>query len=116
YPQSSKPVTREVNVVVTNNQKGGARGAVSLRKIEDWQFTPAEAAFDLKREGEQQSFTFTVTAPAGAMDSRHIVAAAQTAEGHEYRDGYQRIAYPHIESRLIARRAQTEALSFDVKV
>ncbi|MEN3333788.1 MAG: hypothetical protein V7641_3153 [Blastocatellia bacterium] len=116
YPQSSKPVKREINVIVSNNQKDGARGAVSLRKIKDWQFTPAEAAFDLKREGEQQSFTFTVTASAGAMDSRHIVAVARTADGREYRDGYQRIVYPHIESRLIARRAQTEALSFDVKV
>jgi LmbE family N-acetylglucosaminyl deacetylase len=116
YPQSSKPLAREINVTVTNNQKDGARGAVSLRKIKDWQFAPAAAAFDLKRKGEQQSFTFTVTAPAGASASRHLVAVAQTAEGREYRETYQRIAYPHIESRLIARRAEAEALSFDVKV
>jgi LmbE family N-acetylglucosaminyl deacetylase len=116
YPQSSKPVTREVNVVVMSNRKDGARGTVSLRKIKDWQFTPAEAAFDLKREGEQQSLTFTVTAPARAMDSRRIVAVAQTAGGVEYRTTLQRVAYPHIESRLIARRAEINALSVDVKV
>ena len=116
YPQSSKPLAREINLTVTNNQKEGARGVVSLRKVKGWTLAPAEAAFDLKREGEQQSFSFTVTAPAGASDSRHIVAVAQTADGREYRDSYQRIAYPHIESRLIARRAETEALSFNVKV
>jgi LmbE family N-acetylglucosaminyl deacetylase len=116
YPQSDKPVAREVNIVVTNNQKGGARGTVSLRKIKDWQFTPAEAAFDLKREGEQQSVTFTVTAPARAMDSRRVVAVAQTDGGVEYRTDFQRVAYPHIESRLIARRAEVNALSLDVKV
>jgi LmbE family N-acetylglucosaminyl deacetylase len=116
YPQSDKPVAREVNVVVTNNQKGGARGTVSLRKIKDWQFAPAEAAFDLKREGEQQSFTFTVTAPPRAMDSRRVVAVAQTEGGAEYRTDFQRVAYPHIESRLIARRAEVNALSIDVKV
>src|SRR5256714_269947 len=116
YPQSSKQLTRDINVTLTNNQKDGARGTVSLRKIEGWQLAPAEAAFDLKREGEQQTFTFTVTAPAGASDSPHLVAIAQTADGHEYRDAYQRIAYPHIESRLIARRAEVEALSFNVKV
>jgi LmbE family N-acetylglucosaminyl deacetylase len=116
YPQSSKPVTREVNVVVTNNQKGGARGAVSLNKIRDWQLAPAEALFDLKREGEQQSFTFTVTAPARAVDSVHIAALARTADGAEYRTNLQRVAYPHIESRLIAQPAEINALSIDVKV
>lgn len=116
YPQSNKALAREINVTIINNQKTGARGVVSLHKIKDWQFAPAEAAFDMKREGEQQSFTFTVTAPAGATDSRHLVAVAQTAEGREYRDTYQRIAYPHIESRFIARPAEIDALSFDVKV
>jgi LmbE family N-acetylglucosaminyl deacetylase len=116
YPQSSKPLAREISVTVTNNQKDAARGAVSLRKLKDWQFAPARAVFDLKREGEQQSFTFTVTAPAGATDSRHLVAVAETAEGREYRDTYQRVAYSHIESRFIARRAEIDALSFDVKV
>ncbi|HKP11951.1 MAG TPA: PIG-L family deacetylase [Blastocatellia bacterium] len=116
YPQSDKPITREVNVVVTNNQKGGARGTISLRKIKDWQFAPAEAAFDLKREGEQQNVTFTVTAPARAADSQRIVAVAQMSGGAEYRADFQRVAYPHIESRLIARRAEINALSVDVKV
>ncbi|HJQ26592.1 MAG TPA: PIG-L family deacetylase [Blastocatellia bacterium] len=116
YPQSNKPLTRDINVTLTNNQKGGAQGTVSLRKVKGLTFAPAEAAFDLKREGEQQTFTFTVTAPAGATDSRHVVAVAQTADGHEYNEDYQRIAYPHIESRLIARRAEVEALSFNVKV
>lgn len=116
YPQSNRPVTREITVTVTNNQKTGARGAVSLNQIKGWQVAPAEAAFDLKREGEQQSFNFTLTAPAGAADSRHLAAVARAANGHEYRETFQRIAYPHIESRFIARPAEIDALSFNVKV
>jgi hypothetical protein len=50
------------------------------------------------------------------MDSRRVVAVAQTDGGVEYRTDFQRVAYPHIESRLIARRAEVNALSVDVKV
>jgi len=116
-PTSGKPIKREITVTVTNNQKDGARGGVKLRNTEGWTLTPAQAEFDLKREGEQQNFTFVVTAPVMRLNQPNgIEAVAQTTDGHSYRLGYQRLVYPHIESRLVYQRSEIYAESIDVKV
>jgi hypothetical protein len=116
FPESTKPVTREVTLTVTNNRKDGVRGEVKLQAVQGWKTAPAQAAFELKREGEQQNFKLTVTAPAGNKVTRTIQADAQTADGGRYDTGYQRVTYPHIESRLIYHRAAIDAEAVDVKV
>lgn len=116
YPKSATAVEREVTVSVTNNQKGGTRGSVSLQKPNDWQSTPASANFDLKREGERASFTFMVKAPAGSAETRQPISAVASIDGKPYLSGYQTVSYPHIEPRFIYREAKTEGEVIDVKV
>lgn len=116
YPKSATAVEREVSVSVTNNQKGGVRGSVSLQKPNDWQATPASANFELKREGERASFTFIVKAPAGSAETRQQISAIATIDGKPYLSGYQTVSYPHIEPRFIYREAKTENEVIDVKV
>lgn len=116
YPKSTTAVEREVTVYVTNNQKGGARGSVALERSGDWQSSPASFSFDLKREGERASFTFTVKAPAGSPESTRTIAAMADINGQHFGGGYQLVNYPHIEPRFIYHEAQTEAEVIDVKV
>lgn len=116
YPKSASAVEREVTVSLTNNQKGGVRGSVSLQKPNDWQSTPASANFELKREGERASFSFMVKAPGGSAETRQPISAIASIDGTQYLSGYQIVSYPHIEPRFIYREAKTEGEVIDVKV
>jgi LmbE family N-acetylglucosaminyl deacetylase len=116
FPKSAAPVDREVTVSVTNNQKGGARGSVSLQKPDDWQATPASSNFDLKREGERATFTFIVKVPGGGAETRRSISAAASIDGRQYDSGYQTVAYPHIEPRFIYHEAKLDGEVVDVKV
>ena len=116
YPKSAAAVSREVTVSVTNNQKGGVRGTLVLQNPEHWPVTPATASFDLKREGERAAATFVVTVPAGAEETRRQFEAVATIGGRQYRDGYQVVAYAHIEPRFVYQEAKVDAEVIDVKV
>ena len=116
FPKSAAAVEREVTVSVTNNQKGGVRGPVALRKPDGWQVAPSSSNVDLKREGERASVTFVVKAPSGSAETRRSISAVASIDGREYTGGYQAIAYPHIEPRLIHHEAKAEAEIMDVKV
>ncbi len=116
FPVSPIALTREITVSLTNNLKQGARGTVKLNGAASWKVSPADAAFDLKREGERAIFTFTVTVPANSAEMRREVSAVATINGQEFRRGYQVVSYSHIEPRLIFRDAETEAEVIDAKV
>lgn len=116
YPKSATAVEREVTVSVTNNQKGGVRGSVSLQKPNDWQATPSSSNFELKREGERASFTFMVKAPGGSTETRQPLSAIATIDGRPYLSGYQTVSYPHIEPRFIYHEAKIDGEVIDVKV
>lgn len=116
YPKSATAVEREVTVAVTNNQKGGVHGSVSLQKPDDWQATPASSTFDLKREGERASFTFVVKVPAGSAETKRSISAIASTDDRQYRAGYQVVSYPHIEPRFIFSEAKIEGEVIDVKV
>jgi len=116
YPKSATTVAREVTVSVTNNQKGGVHGSVSLQKPDDWQANPASFDFDLKHEDERASFTFVVKVPGGSSETRRSLSAIASIDGRQYSAGYQIVSYPHIEPRFIYHEARTEAEVIDVKV
>jgi LmbE family N-acetylglucosaminyl deacetylase len=116
YPFSNTPQKREVTVAITNNAKDGARGAVKLEAGPQWKLEPPSAIFDLKREGERAAFSFTVTVPATNIQVIRQIHAVATAGGSLYRQGYQVIAYPHIESQFVYQDATANAEVIDVKV
>ena len=116
YPISNSSQQREVTVSITNNAKDGARGAVKLEAGLEWKVEPAEAAFDLKREGERAAFSFTVTVPATGKQVTGQISAVATVGDIQYRQGYKVVAYPHIESRFYYQEAEANAEVIDVKV
>jgi menaquinone-dependent protoporphyrinogen IX oxidase len=116
YPRSKTPIDREVTVSVTNNQKGGVRGSLALQKPDDWEVTPASFNFDLKREGERAAITFVVKVPGGSGEVRRVVSAVASIDGRSYREGYQVVAYPHIEPHFVYHDASADTEVIDVKV
>ena len=116
YPFSKTPQRREVTVAITNNAKEGARGAVRLDTSPQWKLEPANATFDLKREGERAAFTFTLSVPATSNQIIRQINAVATVGETGYRQGYHVVAYPHIESRFVYQPASAYAEVIDVKV
>ncbi|MFY9607566.1 MAG: hypothetical protein WAU45_02990, partial [Blastocatellia bacterium] len=109
------PQRREVTVAITNNAKDGARGAVKLDQALQWSVEPPSSNFDLKREGQRAAFSFTVTVPATSNQVIRQITAVATIGETLYRQGYQVIAYPHIESRFVYQDATANAEVIDVK-
>lgn len=116
FPTSKTPVEREVTVSLLNNAKGGSKGSLVLAAPKSWVVTPAQAEFDLPREGERMTLAFKVKAPAITAEGIEQIAAVARVGGQEYKQGYQVIAYPHIEPRFLYSAATINARKLDVKV
>lgn len=116
FPKSATAIEREIIVSVTNNRKGGVQGSIALQKPDGWQVSPASSVFNLKREGERASVTFTVKAPAGSPEVRRVLTAVATIDGQQYNQGYEVVSYPHIEPRFVYHAARAETEVIDVKV
>lgn len=116
FPLSKSSVEREVTVAVMSNAKGGSKGSVILDVPKAWTLTPAQADFDLKREGERATFSFKIKATPNSAESEKLISAVAKVDGNEYKLGYQVVAYPHIEPRLITRNATIRAQELDVKI
>ncbi len=115
-PISSNATEREVTVFLTNNEKGGANGSLSLNLPPSWKAAPEQIGFDLKREDERASFTFKIQVPAGAVAGEYKVQAIATLGGRRYSEGYEVAAYSHIEPRFIYKDSAATAEVIDVKV
>jgi LmbE family N-acetylglucosaminyl deacetylase len=116
FPLSKTPIEREVNVSVLNSAKGGTRGSVRLEVPKSWMVSPALAEFDLKREGERATFAFKIKAATNSTESEKMISAIAKVDGNEYQQGYQVLAYPHIEPRFLYRTSTIRAEEQDVKV
>lgn len=116
YPFSSQWQERSVNVSVVNNAKEGSTGTVRLEAPEGWQVEPPTAPFDLKRKNQRAVLSFKVKLARADRESRQVVNAIAMVGGKEFRQGYQAISYPHIQSRFFYRASSTDAEIVDVKV
>src|SRR5439155_13619944 len=67
-------------------------------------------------EGEEVATRFFVTPPAALEAGTQEVRAIATAGGREYREGYQVIAYDHIQERHLFHPATVRLEAFDVRV
>ncbi len=115
-PLSNKPTERDISIAIVNNGKQGSKGSVMLEVPKGWIVTPAQVEFDLKRSGERANFTFKVKTANNFTEGEQQLLAIAKVGDIEYRLGYQILAYPHIEPRLLYRSATVRAELLDVKV
>jgi LmbE family N-acetylglucosaminyl deacetylase len=107
---------REFRVRVLNNAKGAAKALASLEVPSGWSVTPAQAVLELRYEGEEVAARFFVTPAAGARAGDYSVSAVVNRDGEIFHDGYQTIAYDHIQERHLFHPAQAALKVLDVKV
>jgi hypothetical protein len=107
---------REFRVTVVNDAKGPSTAMVRLEVPAGWSVDPESAAVNLRYEGEEITSRFFVTPPAKLAPGEQTVTAVALRDGREYREGYQTIAYDHIQERHLFHPAVARVKAIDAKV
>jgi hypothetical protein len=115
-PVRAKAARREFRVKVLNNAKGASTVAVRLQAPTGWSIEPAEQKLGLRFEGEEVSARFFVSPRAGLGEGEFQVSAVAVREGEEFREGYQTIAYDHIQARHLFHPAVSRVAAIDVAI
>jgi len=115
-PLSAAKPRREFRVTVLNNAKAASSAVVRLDTPAGWAVEPKEAKVELRFEGEEIGARFFVTPPAALKPGEFEVRAVVTRDGEDFRDGYQTIAYDHIQERHLFHPAVSFVKAVDVRV
>ena len=98
-PVTSAGRRKEFRVALKNNEKVGGTVVVKLETPAGWTVTPPSATVKFSVESEEMTTQFFVTPPLKLTPGEVEVKAVATRDGKEYREGYQVIAYNHIQER-----------------
>jgi NPCBM-associated, NEW3 domain of alpha-galactosidase len=114
-PAGAENRTRELSVEIVHNASRKTDGQVKLNVPENWKVEGDQHPLAFTKQGEKTSRTFKVTPPAGANGNFEIKAIAE-ANGNTYDNGYQVVAYPHINPHFMYRPSISKVEVFDVNV
>jgi hypothetical protein len=106
---------RELKVAVLSNLQGAATANVRLESPPGWTITPRSASLEFRHEGEEVAARFEVAPPAGLAPGAYELGAVAVTAGREFREGYQTIAYDHIQDRHLFHPAAARAVAVDVR-
>jgi LmbE family N-acetylglucosaminyl deacetylase len=115
FPAGRRPATREFRVTVLHNRKSASEASVSLAVPAGWRVVPSAAPLRLVAEAEDAGLRFAVTPPAATAGTFSIRAEA-VSEGQSFDEGYQVVAYDHVEPRHFYADAASVARVLDVRV
>ncbi len=115
FPAASKAPKREFKVEVRGQGREPVSATVRLEAPPGWSVEPAQAAVVLRFEGEEAVVRFQVSAPAGSSGEVALRAVASTREG-EFREGFEPVAYDHVQGRNVYKTARARVKALDVKV
>jgi hypothetical protein len=113
---SAASAARNIQVTVTNNLKGKATAAASLKAPEGWRVSPASAPITFARAEESITASFTITPPARVPSGEYALTATVADGTHVSSDGYEVVEYPHIHRRHVVEPARTRVKAIDVKI
>jgi LmbE family N-acetylglucosaminyl deacetylase len=107
--------TFELTAHVHSNVKGEASGLLSLELPPGWTTKPAQAAFALAKDEEEQHVGFQVTP--GKLEARpYQITATADFNGHKYSDGYEMTGYEGLRPYPFYSSATFSVKGVDVKV
>jgi LmbE family N-acetylglucosaminyl deacetylase len=109
-------VEREVSVVLRGEAPDGIQGTLRLEVPEGWNVEPWSRAVALRRPGERATLRFRVRPPASITPGEHAVRAVFDAGDDRFERGYDIIAYPHTNPRLLFQPATVRFMAFPVQV
>ena len=114
-PLSSTVKSVDLDVTVMHNASAPTTGQLALTLPAGWTSTPPQHAFSFQRAGERLTYQFKVTA--STIDARlQDVVAVATADGRQYREGYELIEPRDLEARYLYRPSVAKVRGVDVQV
>jgi hypothetical protein len=81
-----------------------------------WKAVPSRAPLSFRAEGDEDAVRFQVSPPPAIEPGEVEVRAVATSGGREFREGYRRIAYDHIQERAFFEPAAARVKVVDVRV
>ena len=116
-PYSEKAQVRRITMSVTNQSSKPVKGTVSLGIDSPifWKYTASNSTFDLKRAGEKASIMFDVVMPAKTKSGNYQINGQATIGEGLANSTMHTVAYPHIQTHRLYRRAATDVKVFDLK-
>ncbi len=112
----AKGSKREFRVSVLHNGKEPVLGTLRLEAPPGWSIDPVQTPLAFRFENEEASFRFQVSPPLGVAGGEIALrAVVVTRDKQEFRDGYQKIAYHHIQERNLYRTASARVKALDVR-
>jgi LmbE family N-acetylglucosaminyl deacetylase len=115
-PLGSATRPRQVRVNVTHNTPAAAQARVRLEAPEGWTVAPREIELSFVLEGEQAAALFSVSPPPDPEPGEVVLRAVAQLGDEEFHEGYQVIAYHHIQSRHLFHPAQVRLQILDVAI
>jgi LmbE family N-acetylglucosaminyl deacetylase len=114
-PMSSANRTVDLDVTVMHNASVPTSGQLALTLPAGWTSTPSQHAFAFQRAGERSTYRFTIAAKIIDAQLRDVVAVA-TADGKQYKEGYELIEPRDLEARYLYRPSIAKVRGVDVQV
>ncbi len=105
---------KEFRVSVLNNAPTGSAVRVRLEAPAGWAVEPAETTLNFSVEEEEVSAQFFVTPPVKVTPGEAEIRAVAVRGAETFRDGYQVIAYNHIQTRHLFHPAASKIKMIDV--
>ncbi|MCC7184751.1 MAG: PIG-L family deacetylase [Acidobacteria bacterium] len=107
---------KEFRVSVLNNAPSASDVSVSLEVPAGWRVEPASTTLKFSVEEEEMSAQFFVTPPARVTPGEAEIRAVAVRGNETFREGYQVIAYNHIQTRHLFHPALSKVKMIDVTV
>lgn len=114
-PVTAAGTQRELKVAVLSNLETAASATVRLEVPPGWTVTPPALSLDLHHEGEELAARFAAVPPARVAPGMYELRAVAEASGREFREGYQALAYDHVQERHVFQPAVARVLALDVR-
>jgi len=106
---------RAFRVSMSSYAKGAGTTTVRVEAPAGWKVTPSEATVAFEAPGQEVVTPFDVTPGASVGEGEVDLRAVGVQGGKEYREGYQVIAYDHIQERNVYRPAAARLVTLDVR-
>ncbi len=116
FPTAADDKTRLVSVEAVYKGTEPAEGVLVLEAPAGWSVEPTRAELRFQRENEAITVRFQVTPPEAVESGGYDIKAAATLNGETFREGFQTIAYHHIQTRYLFHPAQATVQALDVQV
>ncbi len=99
--------------VIVRAGKDSISGTISLQHPEGWQVAPSQQTFQLDRNGETKTFTFTVTPP--RSQSEGFLKPIVNAEGKIFDWELATINYEHIPYQSVLLPSEAKVAKIDIQ-